>query len=165
MLIMKNETIHYQTEQTPFGIQLTALSKKGICALWLGDSVKDLEALLPENFPESTFVQSKDLSTQNLPFDLRGTPFQQKVWNALLKTKSGETITYAELALRIGKPKAVRAVASACGSNQIAILIPCHRIIRKDGKPSGYRWGIEKKEKILMQEKIDRINVVPCKTK
>lgn len=150
---MKTETIHYQTTKTPLGIQLTGVSKKGICALWLGDSAEELEALLAENFPHATFIKDKALDIQKLPFDLRGTPFQQKVWNALLKTKPGETLTYSELAERIGAPRAVRAVASACGSNQIALLIPCHRIIRKDGKPSGYRWGIEKKEKILLQEK------------
>jgi AraC family transcriptional regulator of adaptative response/methylated-DNA-[protein]-cysteine methyltransferase len=157
---MKNETIHYQTSLSPYGIQLTAVSGKGICALWLGDSAEELEALLPDNFPGAAFVKVQSLSTQNLPLDFRGTPFQQKVWNALLKTKKGETLAYAELAQRIGAPKAVRAVASACGSNQIALLIPCHRIIRKDGKPSGYRWGIQRKGKILEQEMIVSCNVV-----
>lgn len=155
---MKNESIQYQIEKTALGIQLTALSNQGICALWLGDTAHELEQLLPENFPHATFIKAKTLDIQKQPFDLRGTPFQKKVWQALLKTQSGETLTYAELAERIGKPRAVRAVATACGSNQIALLIPCHRIIRKDGKPSGYRWGLHRKEALLGQEKIISFN-------
>lgn len=151
---MKNETIQYLIEKTALGIQLTALSDQGICALWLGDTAQELEQLLPKNFPHATFIKAKALDIQKQPFDLRGTPFQMKVWQALLKTKSGETLTYAELAERIGNPRAVRAVATACGSNQIALLIPCHRIIRKDGKPSGYRWGLHRKEALLGQEQI-----------
>lgn len=149
---MNHPIIHYDTTSSPYGIQLTAVSQNGICALWLGDSAAELEALLPKNFPEATFIKTSPLCTENLPLDFRGTPFQQKVWQALLMTKPGETLTYAELAERIEAPKAVRAVASACASNQIALLIPCHRILRKDGKPSGYRWGLQRKEMILCLE-------------
>lgn len=160
---MKNETIHYETLSSPLGFQLTAMSSKGICALWLGDSAAELEALLPKNFPEATFVKTSPLCTKNHPLDFRGTPFQQKVWQALLMTKPGETLTYAELAERIEAPKAVRAVASACAANQIALLVPCHRILRKDGNNSGYRWGLQRKAKILLQEINVSDNINPPK--
>lgn len=89
----------------------------------------------------------------NIPLDIQGTAFQQKVWSVLRRIEPGETLSYIEVAEHIGRPKAVRAVAAACASNKLAVLIPCHRVISKHGKLSGYRWGIERKERLLEMEK------------
>src|SRR5690606_2550625 len=88
----------------------------------------------------------------DLPLDIRGTAFQRRVWEALRQIPAGETVSYAELARRIGAPKAVRAVAGACGANAIAVAIPCHRVVRTDGALSRYRWGIERKGALLARE-------------
>ena len=88
----------------------------------------------------------------HLPLDIRGTAFQQRVWDALRRVSIGQTVTYTELAEQIGKPKAVRAVASACAANLLAVAIPCHRVIRQDGSLSGYRWGVERKSRLLDRE-------------
>src|SRR5262249_30669986 len=88
----------------------------------------------------------------DLTLDVRGTPFQRRVWDALLKIPAGKTVTYAALAARIGEPKAVRAVANACAANAIALAVPCHRVIRNDGTLSGYRWGIERKRALITKE-------------
>jgi AraC family transcriptional regulator of adaptative response/methylated-DNA-[protein]-cysteine methyltransferase len=88
----------------------------------------------------------------DLPLDIRGTAFQQRVWKALRKIPAGKTATYADIAARIGLPKAVRAVASACAANRLAVAIPCHRVVRSDGSLSGYAWGVERKRKLLQAE-------------
>ena len=88
-----------------------------------------------------------------LPLDIRGTVFQEKVWQVLTEIPSGETVSYTKLAQSLGQPKAVRAVARACASNRLAVLVPCHRVIRGSGDLAGYKWGIERKQKILEQEK------------
>jgi AraC family transcriptional regulator, regulatory protein of adaptative response / methylated-DNA-[protein]-cysteine methyltransferase len=88
----------------------------------------------------------------DLPLHVRGTAFQQKVWRALRKIRPGKTASYAEIAARIGEPKAVRAVAQACGANPVAVAIPCHRVVRRDGALSGYRWGVERKRALLAKE-------------
>jgi len=88
----------------------------------------------------------------DLPLDVRGTAFQQRVWQALRNIPAGSTATYAEIARRIGRPKAVRAVAQACATNAVAVAIPCHRVVRTDGAPSGYRWGVERKRALLARE-------------
>ena len=97
------------------------------------------------------FVEAPALGL-NLPLDVRGTVFQQRVWQALRDIPAGATASYAEIAERIGAPKAVRAVAQACGANQLAVAIPCHRIVRRDGDISGYRWGVERKRELLRRE-------------
>jgi AraC family transcriptional regulator, regulatory protein of adaptative response / methylated-DNA-[protein]-cysteine methyltransferase len=89
----------------------------------------------------------------DLPLDIRGTAFQRRVWEALRKIPAGSTVSYAEIAERIGQPKSVRAVAQACGANALAVAIPCHRVVRTDGSLSGYRWGVERKEKLLRRER------------
>jgi len=91
----------------------------------------------------------------NLPLDVRGTAFQERVWQALREIPPGATVSYAQLAARIGSPKAVRAVAQACGANRIAVAIPCHRVVRRDGDISGYRWGVERKRELLRREAQD----------
>lgn len=88
----------------------------------------------------------------NLPLDLRGTAFQQRVWQALREIPPGSTVSYAELARRIGRPQAVRAVANACAANSLAVAVPCHRVVRRDGDLSGYRWGVERKRALLARE-------------
>ena len=89
----------------------------------------------------------------DLPLDIRGTAFQRRVWEALRKLPAGSTASYAEIAERVGQPKSVRAVAQACGANALAVAIPCHRVVRTDGSLSGYRWGVERKEKLLHRER------------
>jgi AraC family transcriptional regulator of adaptative response/methylated-DNA-[protein]-cysteine methyltransferase len=97
------------------------------------------------------FVEAPGLGL-DLPLDVRGTAFQQRVWQALREIPAGRTVSYAELALRIGAPKSVRAVAQACGANVLAVAIPCHRVVRNDGGVSGYRWGVERKRALLARE-------------
>lgn len=97
------------------------------------------------------FVEAPGIGL-NLPLDVRGTAFQQRVWQALREIPSGQTVSYTEIAQRIGSPKAVRAVAQACAANHIAVAIPCHRVVRRDGDISGYRWGIERKRELLRRE-------------
>jgi len=150
------------------GSVLVASSDRGVCAVMLGDDPRELEQELRQRFPRAHIVAGDELVERlasqvvslveaprgvlDLPLDLHGTPFQLQVWRALREIPSGATITYAELAERIGAPKSVRAVGSACGSNPVAVVIPCHRVLRADGKLSGYRWGVERKRELLRRE-------------
>lgn len=134
------------------GSVLVAQTYKGICAISLGNN--------PEVLIEETVAKVIGLIQEphkhlllNLPLDIQGTLFQKKVWKVLKEIPIGKTVTYSELAQMIGLPKAVRAVASACANNNIAIVIPCHRVVRKGGNLAGYRWGIERKEALLNKEK------------
>ena len=97
------------------------------------------------------FVEAPDLGL-DLPLDVRGTAFQQRVWQALQEIPVGQTVSYAEIARRVGSPKAVRAVAGACAANSLAVAIPCHRVVRNNGSLSGYAWGLERKRKLLDRE-------------
>lgn len=163
-----NVSVRYTLADCALGRCLVAESERGICAILLGDDdatlVADLHALFPaaQDVPaDADFQQrvrevivainSRDASL-SLPLDIRGTAFQQQVWQALRTIPCGETVSYQQLASAIGKPKAVRAVASACGANKLAIVIPCHRVIRGDGALSGYRWGIARKAQLLQRE-------------
>jgi len=103
------------------------------------------------------FIEAPALGL-NLPLDVRGTAFQQRVWQALREIPPGTTVSYTQIAERIGAPKAVRAVAQACGANRIAVAIPCHRVVRRDGDVSGYRWGVERKRELLQREAHSRSN-------
>lgn len=161
-------TIRFAVGQSRLGALLVASSDKGICAISLGDDPEDLIQSLELRFPKARLIGAdaayETLIAQvaalveaperglDLPLDLQGTAFQQRVWQALRQVPVGETISYEELAHRIGQPSAQRAVAKACGANPVAIAIPCHRVIRKDGKLSGYRWGIERKAALLKTE-------------
>ena len=146
-----------------------ARSKKGICAITLGDNPDELVRDLQDRFPNANligadreferfvaqvvgFVEAPRIGL-DLPLDVRGTAFQQRVWQALRGIPAGKTASYAEVARRIGKPKAVRAVAQACGANKIAVAIPCHRVVKNDGALSGYRWGVERKRSIEKEAK------------
>ena len=163
-----NVSVRYTLADCTLGRCLVAESERGICAILLGDNdatlVADLHGLFPaaQDVPADadfqqrvreviTAINARD-APLSLPLDIRGTAFQQQVWQALRAIPCGETMSYQQLASAIGKPKAVRAVASACGANKLAVVIPCHRVIRGDGALSGYRWGIARKAQLLQRE-------------
>jgi AraC family transcriptional regulator, regulatory protein of adaptative response / methylated-DNA-[protein]-cysteine methyltransferase len=149
---------------------LVAATVKGICSIQLGDSPDALVAALEHRFNRATLVgNDPEFSSTvalvagfvdspggalDLPLDIRGTAFQERVWRALRGIVPGRTVTYAELAASIGQPSAVRAVAGACAANELAIAIPCHRVIRAGGALSGYRWGVDRKATLLERERI-----------
>lgn len=163
-----NVSVRYTLTDCALGRCLVAESERGICAILLGDDDATLVAELHELFPaaqdeaaDADFQQHVReviavINTRNtplsLPLDIRGTAFQLQVWQVLRAIPCGKTVSYQQLASAIGKPKAVRAVASACGANKLAIVIPCHRVIRNDGALSGYRWGIARKAQLLQRE-------------
>jgi AraC family transcriptional regulator of adaptative response/methylated-DNA-[protein]-cysteine methyltransferase len=164
----KGSAIRFAIGACWLGSILVAASEKGVCAILLGDDPEALARDLQERFPNAEliggdadfeglvahvvgFVETPAVGL-DLPLDIRGTAFQQRVWNALRKIPLGATATYTEIARRIGRPKSVRAVARACGANPLAVAIPCHRVIRTDGSPSGYRWGIARKMALLERE-------------
>ena len=161
--------IRFAIGECSLGSVLVAASAKGVCAILIGDDPDILARELQDRFPrarliggdagfESTvakvvgFVDTPGLGL-DLPLDVRGTAFQQRVWNALREIPAGKTTTYTEIAKKIGAPKAVRAVAGACAANHIAVAIPCHRVVRTDGSLSGYYWGVERKRALLDKER------------
>ena len=163
-----NVEIRFAIGECSLGSILVAQSGRGVCAILLGDDPEALIRELQDMFPRADlaggdrafeqlvarvvgFVESPALGL-DLPLDVRGTAFQQRVWQALRKIPAGETASYAEIAKRIGAPKSVRAVAQACAANKLAIAIPCHRVVRNDGALSGYRWGVERKRALLERE-------------
>lgn len=163
-----NEEILFAVGQSSLGAILVASSRKGVAAILLGDDPDMLLRDLQDRFPRACLVGAdpgyEELVARvvglveapeiglDLPLDIRGTAFQQRVWQALREISAGETASYAEIARRIGSPKAVRAVAGACAANRLAVAIPCHRVIRKDGSGSGYAWGIERRRALLDRE-------------
>ena len=164
-----NEEIKFAVGQTSsLGAILVASTKKGVAAILLGDDPEDLVRNLQDRFPNARligadrdyealvaqvvgFVEAPRLGL-NLPLDVRGTAFQERVWKVLQEVPVGATVSYAEVALRIGTPKSVRAVAAACAANKLAVAIPCHRVIRNDGSLSGYAWGVDRKRILLDRE-------------
>jgi AraC family transcriptional regulator of adaptative response/methylated-DNA-[protein]-cysteine methyltransferase len=160
--------IRFCVAQSKLGAILVAESDRGICAISLGDDAGALVHDLQDRFPKARLAgddkafdarvaQVIALVEQpkqglDLPLDIRGTAFQQRVWQALRAIPAGETTSYADLAQRIGSPRAVRAVAGACAANTLAVAVPCHRIVRTDGALSGYRWGVERKRALLEAE-------------
>jgi AraC family transcriptional regulator of adaptative response/methylated-DNA-[protein]-cysteine methyltransferase len=160
--------IRFAVGQASLGAVLVAATKKGVCAIMLGDDPERLLRELQDRFPraelkggdpafERTVAQVVGLveapgQRLDLPLDIRGTAFQQRVWAALRAIPSGETATYQEIARAIGQPTAVRAVAQACAANPLAVAIPCHRVVRADGDLSGYRWGVERKRELIARE-------------
>lgn len=162
--------IRFAIGECSLGSILVASSEKGVCAISLGDDPHQLVKEFQDRFPKARliggdknfervvaqvigFVEAPQLGL-NLPLDVRGTAFQQRVWKALGKLPAGSTASYTEIAKRIGAPKAIRAVAGACAANVIAVAIPCHRVLRNDGNLSGYRWGVERKRSLLEKEKV-----------
>jgi AraC family transcriptional regulator of adaptative response/methylated-DNA-[protein]-cysteine methyltransferase len=141
-----------------------------VCAILLGDDAGALVRDLQDRFPRATLVGGDVAFEQtvarvigfverpavglDLPLDVRGTAFQQRVWAALRQIPIGSTASYAEIASRIGAPNSARAVAQACGANVLAVAIPCHRVVRTDGSLSGYRWGVSRKENLLVRERV-----------
>lgn len=160
--------IHFAIGQTSLGAVLVAGSPRGICAILLGDDPETLLRDLQDQFPKARLlgadpafeqwvaqvvglVDAPGLGT-DLPLDVRGTAFQERVWRALREIPAGTTISYTELASRIGSPASVRAVAQACGANRLAVAIPCHRVVRIGGELAGYRWGVDRKRELLRRE-------------
>lgn len=163
------EIIQYAIGPCDLGIVLVAATSKGICAITLGDDARVLIEDLKNRFPRAAFVAggaefpqsvAEVIAAINMPgtapelsLDIRGTVFQQRVWAALRAIPSGETRTYAQIAVALGRPAATRAVAGACGANSLAVVIPCHRVVRSDGTLSGYRWGVPRKAALLAKER------------
>lgn len=163
-----NEEIKFAVGQTSLGAILVASSTKGVAAILLGDDADELVRDLQDRFPNARLIGAdrdyESLVAQvvgfveepakglSLPLDIRGTAFQQRVWRALARIPVGKTVCYADIARRIGAPHAVRAVASAIAANNVAVAIPCHRVIRNDGSLSGYAWGVERKRELLRRE-------------
>ncbi|HEX2218905.1 MAG TPA: bifunctional DNA-binding transcriptional regulator/O6-methylguanine-DNA methyltransferase Ada [Gemmatimonadales bacterium] len=163
-----NAEIRFAVGECSLGSILVASSERGVCAILLGDDPEALIRDLEDRFPRATliggdgafeqlvarvvgFVESPGIGL-DLPLDVRGTAFQQRVWRALRDIPAGATASYREIAERIGSPRSVRAVAHACAANPLAVAIPCHRVVRSDGGVSGYRWGVERKRALLQSE-------------
>ncbi len=163
-----DEEIRFAIAETSLGALLVAASEKGVCAILMGDNPEKLLQDLQDRFTRARLVGGdakfeklvakvvglverprKDL---DLPLDIRGTAFQQRVWKALTTIPAGKTASYAQIAKKIGKPSAVRAVAQACAANNLAIAIPCHRVVKTDGGLSGYAWGVARKQELLARE-------------
>ncbi|KAF2407255.1 AraC family transcriptional regulator, regulatory protein of adaptative response / methylated-DNA-[protein]-cysteine methyltransferase [Pseudomonas antarctica] len=164
-----NSEIRFAVGECSLGAILVAQSQRGVCAILLGDDPDKLLRDLQDQFPKAElvgadrgfeqliaqvvgFVEAPALGL-DLPLDLRGTAFQERVWQALREIPVGSTASYAQIAQRIGAPKSFRAVAQACGANHLAVAIPCHRVVRSNGELSGYRWGVERKRQLLERER------------
>jgi AraC family transcriptional regulator of adaptative response/methylated-DNA-[protein]-cysteine methyltransferase len=167
----RDVTISYAIADSPLGKLIVAATSKGICAVRLGDSAVELERDLRDEYPAAQ-IEGDDgplaealgqiidhlnakVPRIELPLDIRATAFQRQVWEALRSIPRGETRSYTDIAKQIGRPKAVRAVARACATNPVALIIPCHRVVREDKTLGGYRWGIERKKKLLEVERED----------
>lgn len=164
-----SEALTYAVAPCALGSVLIAASAKGVCAILLGDGAAELAGALRALFPNATLREGDESFGETaaavvalvdapakkcqLPLDIRGTAFQRRVWEALRKIQAGKTATYSEIAAAIGAPDAVRAVAGACAANKLAVAIPCHRVVRRDGSLSGYRWGPTRKRALLDREK------------
>ncbi|HKR75441.1 MAG TPA: methylated-DNA--[protein]-cysteine S-methyltransferase [Rhodanobacter sp.] len=168
-------SIRYTTTATPLGRLLVAATTRGICAVTLGADDAELETRLTTEFPQATHERvdagreewldaviariASELGWSDAdapalpPLDVAATAFQWRVWNALTRIPAGETRSYGELAAAIGAPKAARAVGNACGNNRLALIVPCHRVVREDGTPGGWRWGVERKRALLARER------------
>lgn len=158
-------TIQFVVGSCRLGEFLVAQSERGICAILLGNDAQSLIHELETSFPNSSLDVGDESFAERvaqvvsalehpgqqvaLPLDIQGTAFQQQVWQALRQIPAGQTASYSDIAQRIGKPQAVRAVAGACAANKLAVVIPCHRVVRNDGALSGYRWGVDRKRQLL----------------
>jgi AraC family transcriptional regulator of adaptative response/methylated-DNA-[protein]-cysteine methyltransferase len=161
-------TIHYTVVRTSLGLLLVAVTERGICSVALGDEENALVNALRAEYPAAEFARATDADDRlvdavvahvegtaratELPLDLKATAFQWQVWRALQRIPEGATRSYQEIARELGHPSAARAVARACASNRIAVLIPCHRVVRGDGALGGYRWGVARKAALLARE-------------
>jgi len=164
----KDAVIRFALGQCSLGAILVAATERGVCAISLGDDPEALLRELQDRFPKAEMIGGdrdfeqlvakvvgfieQPTQSVDLPLDIRGTAFQQRVWAALARIPAGKTLSYSELARHVGMPSAVRAVASACAANKLAVAIPCHRVLRNDGALSGYRWGVARKRALLDRE-------------
>lgn len=164
------ETIHWAARETRLGWLAMAATARGVCFAQFGGDAEALCAEIAREFPKATLLASqadapldawidalddhlsRSAPAPDLPLDLRGTAFQMRVWRFLQGIPLGETRSYADVAQAIGAPKATRAVGTACGANRVAVLVPCHRVLRGDGSPGGYRWGLARKRALLDAE-------------
>lgn len=165
---MPSSSIRYISGTSSLGVLLLAFSTEGLCALLLGDDLITLEHDLARRFPDQPTAQSDESLmpaleqtlrhledpriTVDLPLDLTGSVFQRRVWKMLQQIPAGETASYRDIAQRLGQPGAFRAVANACGANPVAVIVPCHRVLRQDGSLGGYRWRVERKRQLLDRE-------------
>jgi AraC family transcriptional regulator, regulatory protein of adaptative response / methylated-DNA-[protein]-cysteine methyltransferase len=161
--------IHYTTGASPLGRLLVAVTERGVCAVYLGDSDPDLEWTLRAEYPAADVRRGSGLADRwigaivdhlkgrqpdlDLPLDVQATAFQRRVWEELRTIPYGSTRTYGEIARRLGEPGAARAVGRACATNPVCIVVPCHRVVREDGGLGGYRWGAKRKERLLARER------------
>jgi AraC family transcriptional regulator of adaptative response/methylated-DNA-[protein]-cysteine methyltransferase len=162
-----NEVIGYEIGDCALGTLLVATSERGLCAILIGDAAGQLARDLQRRFPRAelalgavttgyfarvaAFIASPGAGL-DLPLDLRGSEFRQRVWHALRAIPAGTLQTYGEVARRVGAPRAAKEVGEACAANQLAVAIPCHRVVRSDGSPAGYRWGVKRKLALLKLE-------------
>jgi AraC family transcriptional regulator, regulatory protein of adaptative response / methylated-DNA-[protein]-cysteine methyltransferase len=161
------ETIHYTVARTPIGQMLLAATDRGVCSIRFSDSTANLERELRSEFPKAEIIRSdrklreqvktlheiiRGESSPPLPLDIQATAFQRRVWEELKAIPRGATKSYSKIAADIGNPKAARAVARACATNPVAVAIPCHRVVRENGDMGGYRWGVDRKKKLLALE-------------
>jgi AraC family transcriptional regulator of adaptative response/methylated-DNA-[protein]-cysteine methyltransferase len=165
----RGERLRWAVVRSPLGRLLVAATERGLCRVALGPTVRELEDLLRRELPEAERVRDEralrewiepllsylegDLPLPDLPLDVQATAFQRRVWQALRAIPEGERLSYEEIARRIGRPRAVRAVGGACAANPVALVVPCHRAVRKDGSEGGYRWGRERKRALLDLER------------
>ncbi|PWT81096.1 MAG: bifunctional DNA-binding transcriptional regulator/O6-methylguanine-DNA methyltransferase Ada [Acidobacteria bacterium] len=163
-------TIRFAIAQSSLGAILVASSQNGVCAILMGDDPEKLVRDLQDQFPKAYFIGGDEEYEKlvakviglieapkigfDLPLDIRGTAFQQRVWKELQRIPPGKTVSYSEVAKRIGFPRSVRAVAQACIANPLAVAVPCHRVVRKNGDLSGYRWGVDRKQVLLVRERM-----------
>jgi len=159
----EREAIGAAFARTSLGLTLTARSTKGICAILFGGSRAALLRDLRKRFAAAVVVDDGEIDPQTIAFleatgatapalDMRGTKFQTRIWLSLQKIPAGGTASYAEIARAVGRPSAARAVAQACAANPLAVAVPCHRVVKSDGSLSGYRWGTERKKRLLARE-------------
>lgn len=167
------DVLHFEIRESSLGLVLVAASQTGVCAVLLGDDGDMLRREFAARFPRASTVEggsgrlsvlaaavltliesppSARVPAGALPLDPRGTPFQRSVWEVLRTIPAGCTASYAEVAARTGRPRSARAVAGACAANPLAVVVPCHRVVRRDGSLSGYRWGIARKQFLLERE-------------
>lgn len=160
--------IQFSVVDSPFGRLLAAYTERGVCSVALGDDDEALERTFREQFPAAEVRRAGETvhawiaaivaglegrQGPSIPLDAHGTAFQLRVWKALQRIPRGTTLSYSEVAKRIGRPTAVRAVARACATNPVALVVPCHRVVREDGGLGGYRWGVKRKQAILDHER------------
>ena len=161
--------IGYTVTKSPLGKVLVGATERGVSAVYLGDAENTLVAELREEYPRAEIAPATDADQKwvkeivqridgkqprlELPLDLQATAFQRRVWQELQSIPRGKTRTYSQVARALGKPKAIRAVARACATNPVSIVVPCHRVIREDGALAGYRWGLSRKQQLLEKER------------